>query len=244
MEDLYRKVRERLARAERVGVLTGAGVSAESGVPTFRGAGGLWHKFDVMKLATPEGFREDPKKVWEFYDTRRQMMLECEPNPAHYAIAALERQVPEFLLITQNIDGLHARAGSKKIAEMHGSIWKVRPEDDDEPVLENREVPLKELPLYDNQGRLLRPAVVWFGEMLPESQLAKMQNFLEFPPDVLIVAGTSSLISWVQMVIIQARQGGSFLVEVNLEETDLTHLADVTLTGKAGEVLPRLVEAE
>jgi NAD-dependent deacetylase len=235
------EVRERIANAQRVAVLTGAGVSAESGVPTFRGAGGLWRNFDYMKLATLEGFLEDPKTVWEWYDYRRGQMAECKPNPAHHAIAKLEQNTPEFLLITQNIDGLHRLAGSRQIAEMHGNIWKVRPVDDERNVTENRDVPLKNIPLTDEKGELLRPAVVWFGEMLPARELARAEKFMSEPPDVLVVVGTSSQISWVQYMVMRARAGRSQIVEVNTEETDLSHMAHVTLIGKAGEVLPKLV---
>ncbi|MBI2163919.1 MAG: NAD-dependent deacylase, partial [candidate division NC10 bacterium] len=116
----------RLRRARRVAVLTGAGVSAESGVPTFRGTDGLWRQYRAEDLATPEAFQRDPRLVWEWYDWRRQLIAKCQPNPAHHAIAALERDAPEFLLITQNVDGLHRKAGSVRLVELHGNLWRVR----------------------------------------------------------------------------------------------------------------------
>lgn len=234
-------IRQRLQQANRVAVLTGAGVSAESGVPTFRGAGGLWEKFDVMTLASPEGFAADPKLVWEFYDHRRRLMSDCQPNPGHQAIAELERRAPEFLLVTQNIDGLHRLAGSQHVAEMHGNIWHVCRPEAREITWENREVPLPQIPLRDADGNLLRPAVVWFGEMLPLQEVAKMEAFFATPPDVLLVAGTSSLITWVQYLVLDVLQAGGFVVEINPEETDLSPACQVCLRGRAGELLPRLL---
>ncbi len=154
-------VRERLARARRVLVVTGAGISAESGIPTFRGADGYWRNHRAEELASPEGFARDPQLVWEWYDHRRRLVAECEPNAGHQAVAALERRAPEFMLITQNVDGLHRLAGSERVVELHGNIWRVKRADGGGAPFEDRELRDKDqLPPRDEAGRLLRPARV------------------------------------------------------------------------------------
>jgi len=238
------QVRELLAKARRVVVLTGAGVSAESGVPTFRGQEGLWRNYDPLELATPQAFRRDPKLVWEWYNWRREKLARCKPNPAHFAIAEMEKRVEDFLLITQNVDGLHQLAGSQNIAEMHGCIWRVHPPGEPENQWEDRRTPLEPLPLRDASGNLLRPAVVWFGEMLPPAQLAKVESFFAGGVDLVLVAGTSALIGYIQHWAMQLRETGAHLVEINLEPTAITPLADRILLGKAGELLPQLIARE
>src|ERR1700680_3478219 len=160
------QVRGWLKEARSVAVLTGAGVSAESGVPTFRGPGGLWKQYRPEDLATPGAFARDPKLVWEWYDWRRARITETQPNPGHYALAEMEKRVPRFTLITQNVDGLHEQAGSRNVLRLHGSIWIVRCTSC-EAVREDRRTPLPEMPPVCECGAMLRPGVVWFGEPLP-----------------------------------------------------------------------------
>jgi NAD-dependent deacetylase len=221
-----------------VTVLTGAGVSAESGVPTFRGADGLWRQYRAEDLATPEAFRRDPGLVWEWYDWRRQLIVRCQPNPAHHALADLEGRCPEFLLITQNVDGLHPRAGSRRIVELHGNLWRVRCLQD-ETTTENFEVPLPSLPPRCGCGGLLRPDVVWFGEALPAEALRQAFQAAE-SCDVFLVVGTSAVVQPAASLPLVAKRHGAYVVEVNLEPTPLTSMAHEAFHGKAGEILPRL----
>ncbi len=230
---------ERIRRARRVVVLTGAGVSAESGVPTFRGADGLWRQFRAEDLATPEAFHRDPKLVWEWYDWRRQLIAGCEPNPAHNAIALLEQRCEEFLLITQNVDGLHARAGSRRMVEVHGNLWRVRCVQDD-TTTDNLEVPLLSIPPRCECGALLRPDVVWFGEELPVTALQQAFEAAE-SCEVFLVVGTSAVVQPAASLPAVAKRRGAYVVEVNYEPTPLTAVADETRHGKAGEILPRLL---
>jgi NAD-dependent deacetylase len=221
-------------------VLTGAGVSAESGVPTFRGPDRLWKQRDPMSLATPEAFAEDPKEVWEWYQWRRQKIRGCAPNPGHAALAAVETVTPDFLLVTQNVDGLHRAAGSRRLVEIHGNIWEVRCvgcgaeryEQDDFP-----ELP----PRCGGCGGLLRPGVVWFGEMLPrEASDAAMEMLSRC--EVLIVAGTSALVAPASGYAALAKRHGARVIEVNPDETPVSGICDATFRGKSGEVLPALFE--
>ncbi|MBI5178005.1 MAG: NAD-dependent deacylase [Nitrospinae bacterium] len=241
MDDLAR-VRERLAIAKSVAVLTGAGVSAESGVPTFRGPQGLWRNFRPEELATPDAFERDPKLVWEWYDWRRGLIAPLKPNPGHYAIAEMEKRFPEFLLITQNVDGLHRVAGNAKMVELHGNIWHARCTAEG-TVRENRDVPLKEIPPRCRCGALLRPHIVWFGESLEEDVLEKAVNSCK-RCEVLIVAGTSSVVQPAASLAGIAREAGAFVVEVNPEETPLTPMADAYLQGASGLILPQLMMKE
>lgn len=229
----------RIAAAERVLVLTGAGVSAESGVPTFRGPEGLWRQFRPEDLATPEAFARDPRLVWEWYAWRRERIAPLLPNAAHRAIAALEARAPSFLLATQNVDRLHQAAGSRRLVELHGSLWLVRcTACGDER--EDRRVPLPELPPRCACGGLLRPGVVWFGESLPsaaiEAAFAAGQS-----ADLVLVVGTSSVVYPAAAIAPAARARGAYVIEVNPEETPLTRAADVALQGPAAEIVPRLL---
>lgn len=228
-----------LASARSVAVLTGAGVSAESGVPTFRGADGLWRQYRAEDLATPEAFARDPTLVWEWYDWRRQLIAKCQPNPAHHAIALLERQVQEFLLITQNVDGLHRMAGSVGMVELHGSLWRVRCLQDGR-ITEKLDVPLDTIPPRCACGGLLRPDVVWFGEALPFDALQQAFEAAE-SCDVFLVVGTSAVVQPAASLPRVARNKGAYVVEVNLEPTPLTSIAHESHHGKAGEILPKLL---
>ncbi len=233
------ELRDQLGRARRVAVLTGAGVSAESGVPTFRGTEGLWRRYRAEDLATPEAFQRDPGLVWEWYDWRRQRIARCRPNPAHHAIAWLERRAPEFLLITQNVDGLHRRAGSVRMVELHGSLWRVRCLAEGKTA-ENLEVPLRPIPPRCACGGLLRPDVVWFGETLPAEALHAAFGAAE-SCDLFFVVGTSALVQPAAWLPVIARRRGAYVVEVNLEPTPLTSLAHESHQGKAGALLPELL---
>jgi NAD-dependent deacetylase len=243
MDKQLEKVRNKLREARRVAVITGAGVSAESGVPTFRGKEGLWRNHDPMQLATPEAFHRDPKLVWQWYNWRRELIAKCQPNPGHKALVELEKRIPEFLLITQNVDGLHELAGSEKIVRIHGSIWQVRYADTAAGTeWEDRNVPVPRLPYTDEEGRMLRPGVVWFGEMLPRNEIMKIEQFFsESDPDLILIAGTSALFPYIQSWAMSAGRHGGLLVEVNRDPTPLSQIADISIEGKSGEILPRLV---
>lgn len=245
MSDAPHAVPDDLARAIRgarfVAVLTGAGVSAESGVPTFRDAlTGLWARYDPRLLATPAAFARDPKLVWDWYAMRRAMVRDVAPNAAHYALAALERRVPALLLATQNVDGLHQRAGSRNVVELHGNITRVKCSACAAPAAtwDDAATP----PRCAHCGGLLRPDVVWFEEMLPAAALAAAEDAAA-RCDVLLVAGTSAEVYPAAALPERARRGGARVVEINPAITPLSALADDTLRGPAGSVLPALLAA-
>ncbi|MEO8507362.1 MAG: NAD-dependent deacylase [Betaproteobacteria bacterium] len=224
-------------------VLTGAGVSAESGVPTFRDAqAGLWARFDPLELATPSAFARNPKLVWDWYAMRRDMMGRVAPNPGHVALADLEARVPDFLLATQNVDGLHQRAGSRRLVELHGNITRVKCSRDGTPVERWDAAAMGEPPRCPGCGAFLRPDVVWFEEMLPEDALAAALSAVE-RCDVLLVAGTSAEVYPAAELPARARRHGAVVVEINPNPTALSAQADYTLRGPAGVVLPALVAA-
>lgn len=230
----------RLAAARRVVALTGAGISADSGVPTFRGPEGLWRQFRPEDLATPEAFARDPALVWEWYAWRRERIAPLAPNDGHRALARLDERVPEFLLATQNVDGLHAAAGSRRMVELHGSLWRVRcaacgRRSDD------RRVAFDELPPRCRCGGALRPDVVWFGEALPEEPL-RLAFAAARQAEVVLVVGTSSLVYPAAAVPELARAAGAFVIEVNPEETPLTPTAHASFRARAAELLPTLLE--
>jgi len=235
------EVARRLSRASRITVMTGAGVSAASGVPTFRGSGGLWRLFRPEDLATPQAFARDPKLVWEWYDWRRQMIAGCHPNAAHDVLARWSQR-PGFTLITQNVDGLHERAGSRDVVRFHGSIWEVRCRNDCAGSLaawRDDTVPFPVLPphcLYC--GDILRPNVVWFGEGIDPDVLAQCLSAAKC--DVFLTAGTSSVVYPAASLVYEARSHGAFTVEVNLEATPASESLDVSLQGPAEEILPEI----
>ncbi len=237
IDENIRKISKILIQRPSIVILTGAGVSAESGVPTFRGPDGLWRQFRAEDLATPEAFARNPGLVWEWYDWRRQKIYNVEPNPAHVVIAKWEKYFPFFVLITQNVDGLHQKAGSTKIIELHGNIWKVRCTKEGK-VFENRQVPLSQIPpLCPDCGSLLRPHVVWFGEALPSDVFEASLQAL-YHTKVMMVIGTSALVQPAASFPLIAQQNGAILIEINLEPTPLSSYADFTIYGKAGKILP------
>ncbi len=220
-------------------VLTGAGISAESGVPTFRGQDSLWRQYRAVELATPQAFQRDPRLVWEFYQWRQQLLQSLRPNPAHYSLAALEQLSPRFTLITQNIDGLHALAGSHNIIELHGNIWHLHCTGCGQ-VQEDRGLGLPPLPVCNHCGALLRPHVVWFGESLDPEVLEKAYAALQ-TCQVLLIIGTSGLVQPAASMGTLAKQHRAFLAEINLETTPQSYLCNLSLQGKAGELLPQLL---
>jgi len=230
-----------LHSAARVAVLTGAGVSAESGVPTFRGAGGLWEGRRVEELASPGAFAADPATVWRFYEGRRRALAGVGPNPAHVVLARWQDRFPTYTLVTQNVDGLHQAAGSRGVLELHGSIWRVRCTSCGRE-REERTVPLPELPpRCPACGSPERPGVVWFGEELPRDVVDAAVGSVE-GCEVLVVVGTSAVVFPAAGLVDVAVTAGARVVEVNPEESAQAHLADVAVRGRAGEVLP-LVDA-
>ena len=228
-----------LERASRVTVLAGAGLSAESGIPTFRGTGGLWRQFRAEELATPQAFARDPKLVWEWYDWRRVRIAQAGPNPGHRALAELEKKIPAFALVTQNVDGLEEQAGCHSVIRLHGDIWILR-------CLacgrerRDRTAPLPVLPPACSCGGLERPGVVWFGEPLPNAAWSAAEDAAA-GAEVMLVVGTSVVVYPAAGLVWNARQSGAKLIEINLEETALSPEADCSLRGKAGEILPRLL---
>lgn len=222
-------------------VLTGAGISAESGIPTWRGNEGLWKRYRPEQLASEEGFFHDPKLVWEWYDWRRGIAAKAEPNAAHKALVDLEARAPEFLLITQNTDGLHERAGSEKMLRLHGSIWTLRCLQCGQEA-ENRDTPLPELPPRCAAcGGMQRPGVVWFGESLPEGAWDRSMRAAQ-ACDVLLVVGTSAAVYPAAMLVPLARQAGAKVIEINLEATRLSDEMESSLRGPAGQLLPQLLQ--
>jgi len=240
------EVRARLARARKVFILTGAGVSAESGIPTFRGPEGYWKKHPPEQLASPEGFARDPKLVWEWYNYRRRLIAGCEPNAAHRAVAEIERRIAQFLLCTQNVDGLHQRAGSRNVVEIHGSIWRVRRADGTGPSVENRTIfEDTELPLRAADGALLRPDVVWFGETLPAEAFARVDAFLATGPvDLAFVIGTSAVFPYIIRWAAIPKHQGAMVVELNPSPSLPAELVTICWPHKAGDILPCLLERE
>ena len=229
-----------LKAAERIVVLTGAGVSKESGIPTFREAQtGLWAQYEPTELATPQAFLRNPQLVWEWYQWRRGLVGAAKPNAGHIALAEMEARIPDFTLITQNVDGLHRRAGSQNVIELHGNILRTKCFDEG-VIVESWEDSDAVPPYCPKCGGLLRPDVVWFGESLPPGALENAFEQSE-RADVFLAVGTSALVQPAASLPLYAQRGGALLVEINPDETPLTELATYHLAGAAGEILPALV---
>ncbi len=230
----------RMKSAERVAVLTGAGVSAESGVPTFRGDDGIWKKFKSEELASFDAFMRNPDLVWEWYKHRKEIHRTVQPNPGHFALAAMEDRYKEFSITTQNIDNLHRRAGSKNIYELHGNIERnyciacgtnYRDED----------MPLHEMPPRCTKCKgLVRPDVVWFGELLPVDAWESAAKAAKMA-DVYLSIGTSAIVYPAASLPSMAKHEGAYLVEINPEPTPLSVSADEFIPAKSGEALPELL---
>jgi NAD-dependent protein deacetylase/lipoamidase len=230
-----------LARARKVAVLTGAGISAESGVPTYRSADGLWQKHRLEDVATPEALQRNPRLVWEFYEARRAEIHAVVPNPAHVALAEMEELFEGFSLATQNVDGLHGRAGSHRVLEVHGSLWRAHCIVGCGHVVDPFPFPSPEIPPRCSCGSLLRPSVVLFGEILPADVLAAAIHGAR-ECDVVLSIGTSSVVWPAAGIPLAAIEAGAFGIEVNPEETELTPGFDVSLRGLAGSVVPELLQ--
>jgi NAD-dependent deacetylase len=221
-----------------VAVLTGAGVSAESGVPTFRGEGGLWRSYRAEDLATPRAFQRDPRLVWEWYDWRRSLIGACEPNAAHHTLARMETHFDEFTLITQNVDGLHRLAGSQDVVELHGNIWGMRCTRGCRTPWEDRTVPLPEIPpRCPDCGAPARPAVVWFGESLPGEALDAAYAAAQ-RCQVMLVVGTSAVVQPAASLPLLALQRGAYVVEFNPQPTPLSEAVDQAIREPAAVALP------
>jgi len=232
---LLEEVRERLLRARRPLFMTGSGISAECGVPTFRGRGGLWREYRPEDLATPGAFRDDPWLVWQWYDWRRSLIAPVQPGRAHRAMAVCRAEPGGVPVITQNVDGLHQDAGSRDVLELHGSIWTLRctgcgRERGD------RAVGITRVPLC-GCGALMRPGVVWFGEALPGDVLTRAMELSE-RADFVLVVGTSGVVQPAASPVERAREGGAYIVEVNPVATPLTVMAHASFRAGAGEVVP------
>jgi NAD-dependent deacetylase len=239
MADLE-QAREWLAEAGSVAVLTGAGISAESGIPIFRGADGLWNNYRPEDLATPEAFARDARLVWEWYNWRREVIARAEPNAAHRALVQLEIRKPRFTLITQNVDGLHDRAGSGKILKLHGDIWRMRCTECGAN-WPDRRVPLPKMPPHCGCGGLARPGVVWFGEPLPEGMMKEAEHAAA-AAQVFLVIGTSAVVYPAASLVPYATRAGAKVIEINTEPTAFSKTVDCALQGPAGELVPKLVQ--
>lgn len=238
--DIPRTLLDKLVKANNVAVLTGAGVSAESGIKTFRDPDGLWTKFNPQELASVNGFMSNPELVWSWYQYRRDIVNKAEPNPGHYAIAEMEKLFPVFTLITQNVDRLHARAGSSKMLELHGNIIDNHCFNCGKPYLGETTLPDKQLPKCTYCGGMIRPSVVWFGEMLPYDALKESERAAN-ECDVFFSVGTSAEVYPAANLPIIAKQSGAFVVEVNPNATQLSSYVDVHLMAPSGEALPEML---
>lgn len=245
-EPLPAALLDRLGRAGRVAILTGAGVSAESNIPTFRDARtGLWARHDPMMLASPEGFVRQPGLVWDWYQWRRELIAKNRPNPGHMALARLECMLPSFTLITQNVDGLHALAGSKRVLELHGNIMRNICAETGRPIADDwiaAHADQRPPPSPHIEGALARPDVVWFGEALNEEVLTTAFAAAR-ECELMISAGTSGAVQPAASLPVMAREAGAMLVDINPEATELSALADWHLAGPSAHWLPVLAEA-
>ena len=234
---MFESIADKLLDAKKIVFVTGAGISQESGIPTFRGKDGLWRKYDAMQLATIDAFYENPKLVWEWYDERRKNILAAKPNAGHITIADLEK-FKQVRVLTQNIDGLHQRAGSSQVYELHGSIITIKCTACD--FKEKITGEFSELPPICKCGNMLRPDVVWFGEALPQdvwSEAMMQANSC----NVMFVVGTSLAVSPANMLPIYAKQNGATIIEVNPEETPMSKSMDLSIRSTSAKALPELL---
>ena len=232
-------VREWVKSAGCICALTGAGISAESGVPTFRGPGGLWKTYRAEDLATPQAFARDPGLVWEWYNWRRGVIAKIEPNAGHRALAQMERRAARFAVVTQNVDGLHDRAGSSRILKVHGDIWTLRCTSC-QRTWEDLRPSLPELPPHCACGAMARPGVVWFGEMLPDDIWSQAVDAVR-AADVCLVIGTSAVVYPAAGLVELAKSSGARVVEINIAETPVSGLVDFSWRAPAAVALPQLI---
>ena len=236
-QELILNAKEIIENSKNITVLTGAGISAESGIPTFRGSDGMWKNLNPQDIATPEAYRNDPKLVWEWYDWRRRIIDKAAPNHGHLALAEIERQKDKFTLITQNIDGLHQVAGSQNIIELHGNIWETRCEQCGF-ISKNYEVPLPQLPPKCSKcSENARPNVVWFGEIIPMELIDAALLSIE-EADLMMIIGTSGVVEPAASMGLLAKQSDKKVLEINLDETPNTSIYDISIQAKSGAVLP------
>lgn len=234
---MFEEITDKIRDSKKIVFVTGAGISQESGIPTFRGKDGLWRKYDAMQLATIDAFYNNPQLVWEWYNERRNNIFSAKPNPGHKAIAELEKHA-EVIVLTQNIDGLHQKAGSSKVLELHGSIIKIKCTvcDFNEEIMTE----IEEIPPICKCGGILRPDVVWFGEPLPQDVWQEAMIHSN-QCDIMIIAGTSLVVSPANTLPIYAKQNNAFLIEVNPEETIMSADMDFSVRNSSTVSLPELV---
>ena len=234
---MFESISNQIKNYKKIVFVTGAGISQESGIPTFRGNDGLWRNYDPMKLATIDAFYENPKLVWEWYNERRNNIFQAQPNPGHNAIAELEKYA-QVVVLTQNIDGLHKKAGSSNVLELHGSIVKIKCSvcDYNEEILTE----ISAFPPLCKCGNILRPDVVWFGEPLPQDV---WQNAIEFASqcDLMIIVGTSLVVSPANTLPLYAKQNNATLIEINPENTELSGKMDENIRNTSVKILPKLI---
>ena len=234
---MFESVADKLQQAKKIVFVTGAGISQESGIPTFRGDDGLWRTYDPMQLATINAFNQNPKLVWEWYEDRRKNILAAKPNAGHVAISELAKH-KEVWVLTQNIDGLHQRAGSQNVLELHGSIITIKC-----TVCNFKDKitsDFSEMPPLCKCGNILRPDVVWFGEPLPQDVWADAMTHSSLC-DVMVVAGTSLSVSPANLLPIYAKQNGALMIEVNPEETLMSANMDLSIRSTSAKTLPEFV---
>lgn len=233
------QIRAWLDAANSVAVLTGAGISAESGIPTFRGPGGMWRNFRPEDLATPGAFARDPKLVWEWYNWRRGLIAKAKPNPGHAALAALAKRIPDLTVITQNVDDLHDRAGSREVLKVHGDIWNLRCSECGAEHQDHRSS-IPDLPPRCACAGIERPGVVWFSEQLPQKVWLRAEEAVR-QAGVLLVIGTAAVVYPAAGLVGLAKSSGAKVVEINIAETPVSSMVDASLRGPAAEILPGLI---
>jgi NAD-dependent deacetylase len=221
---------------ERIVFFTGAGMSAESGVPTYRGKGGIWSEYNYEDYACQRAFERDPEKVWDFHDKRRAAVMACQPNPGHAIVAAIQDRQPGTVIVTQNIDGMHQRAGANEVTELHGSLWRVRCDRED-IVRADTSIPMT--PRKCSCGAYWRPDIVWFEDSLDERNIQRACEALEHC-DLLVSVGTSAVVHPAAELPRIAVRSGAMTVEINLEDTPMSPLYQHRLRGKASELLAQL----
>jgi len=234
---MFKSIEDQIKKFGEIVFVTGAGISQESGIPTFRGKDGLWRNYDAMKLATIDAFYDNPKLVWEWYNERRMNIFQAQPNPGHRAIAELEKYA-DVVVLTQNIDGLHQKSGSSKVLELHGSIVKIKCSvcDYKEEILTE----ISNLPPLCKCGNILRPDVVWFGELLPQDVWQNAMNFAS-KCDLMIIVGTSLVVSPANTLPIYAKQNNATLIEINPEDTAMSREMNLAIRNTSAKSLPELV---
>lgn len=234
---MFELIKNQTKSIKKIVFVTGAGISHESGIPTFRGKEGLWRNYDPMKLATIDAFNDNPKLVWEWYNERRKNIFQAQPNLGHKAIAELEKYA-QVVVLTQNIDGLHQKAGSSKVLELHGSIVRIKCsvcDFNDEIVTE-----ISEIPPMCKCGNMLRPDVVWFGESLPQDVWQKAIMFAS-QCDLMVIVGTSLVVSPANTLPIYVKQNDAILIEINPENTEMSSEMDLAIRNSSAITLPEFV---